>query len=120
MMTEEQAAALIISEARGNGDSLLALVRGGEDPGAERMRRLVSALAVVFHSLGGRREIERRLAGALFTLGSDVPLTISSLASKGHAWRKRFMEDEVYELLVGVQSIFEDRSFEAESGDTVH
>jgi hypothetical protein len=119
-MTEEEAAALIISEARGDGDSLLARVRGGEDPDAERMRRLVSALAVVFHALGGRREIDRRLAGALFTIGSDVPLTISSLASRGHVWRKGFMEEEVYELLVGVQSIFEDRYFEAEVGESVH
>ena len=119
-MSEEEAVALIISEARSEGDSLLASVRGGRDPGAERMRRLVSALAVVYHSLGGRPEIERRLASALFTLGSDVPLTISSLASKGHGWRKGFMEEEVYELLVGVQSIFEDREFEADAGETVH
>ena len=115
-MNPEEAIALIISE----GDSLLASVRGGEDPGAERMSRLVSALAVVFHSLSGQTEIDRKLASALFTLGSDVPLTISSLASKGHVWRKGFMESEVYELLVGVQSIFEDRGFEAEAGETVH
>src|SRR5215210_2116169 len=115
-MSSEEAIALIISE----GDDLLASVRRGEDPGAERMSRLVSALAVVFHSLGGLREIDRKLASALFTLGSDVPLTISSLANKGHVWRKGFMESEVYELLVGGQSIFEDREFEAEVGETVH
>jgi hypothetical protein len=119
-MSEEEAVALIISEARNEGDSLPATVRSGEDPGAERMRRLVSALAVVFHSLSGRGEIDRRLAAALFTLGSDVPLTISALVNKGHVWRKGFMEEEVYELLVGVQSIFEDRGFEAEAGETVH
>jgi hypothetical protein len=84
------------------------------------MHRLVSALAVVYHALAGRVEIDRKLAGALFTLGSDVPLTISSLASKGHIWRKGFMEDEVYELLIGVQSIFEDREFEAETGESIH
>jgi hypothetical protein len=119
-MSEEQAVALIISEARHEGDSLLASVRGGADPGSERMHRLVSALAVVFHSLNGRREIDRRLASALFTLGSDVPLTISSLAGKGHAWRKGFMEEEVYQLLIGVQSIFDDSEFVAEAGETVH
>ena len=119
-MNEAEAVALIISEAGPQDGSLLAIVRGGEDPGAERMRKLVSALAVVYHSLGGRREIDRKLASALFTLGSDVPLTISSLASKGHGWRKGFMEGEVYELLVGVQSIFEDREFEEEGGETVH
>jgi hypothetical protein len=94
-------------------------VRDGDDPGPERMRRLVSALAVVFHSLSGQGVIDRKLASALFTLGSNVPLTISSLANRGHVWRKGFMEEEVYELLVGVQSIFEDREFEAE-GETVH
>jgi hypothetical protein len=62
--------------------------------------------------------IDRKLASALFTLGSDVPLTISSLAGKGHSWRKGFMEDEVYELLVGVQSIFEGKEFE--TGEAVH
>lgn len=119
-MSEAEAIALIISEAGDGGDSLLSNVRNGGDPGAERMRRLVSALAVVFHSLGGRGEIDRRLAGALFTLGSDVPLTISSLANRGHVWRKGFMEEEVYELLVGVQSIFEDREFDTGAGETVH
>jgi hypothetical protein len=119
-MTEAEAAALIVSEGRGEGDGLLASVRDGRDPGPERMGRLVSALAVLYHSLGGRRELDRKLASALFTLGSDVPLTISSLAGKGHVWRKGFMESEVYELLVGVQSIFEDREFEAEAGETVH
>lgn len=119
-MSPEEAAALVISEARREGDSLLALVRRGEEPGAARMAQLVSALAVVFHSLGGRAEIDRRLASALFTLGSDVPLSISSLASKGHVWRKGFMESDVYELLVGVQSIFEDREFGPEAGESVH
>jgi hypothetical protein len=120
IMTEAEAIALVISEARNEGGSLLASVCNGADPGSERMHRLVSALAVVFHSHSGRREIDRKLASALFTLGSDVPLTISSLAGKGHAWRKGFMEDEVYQLLRGVQSIFEDREFEAEAGETVH
>lgn len=119
-MSEEEAVALIISEASADGDGLLVSVRSGEDPGAERMRRLVSALAVLYHSLRGQGVIDRRLASALFTLGSDVPLTISSLAGKGHSWRKGFMENEVYELLVGVQSIFEDREFEAEADGTVH
>jgi hypothetical protein len=117
-MSEEEAVKLIISEASDDGDSLFACVRNGEDPTTERMRRLVSALAVVYYSLGGQEMIDRKLASALFTLGSDVPLTISSLAGKGHSWRKGFMEDEVYELLVGVQSIFEGKEFE--TGEAVH
>jgi hypothetical protein len=119
-MNEEEAVALIISEARADVGGLLASVREGEDPGTDRMRRLVSALAVLYHSLRGQGVLERKLASALYTLGSDVPLTISSLAGKGHSWRQGFMEDEVYELLVGVQSIFEDREFEADADGAVH
>lgn len=119
-MSKEEARALIISEAGNDGDSLLASVRRGDDPGPQRMLRLVSALAVVFHSLNGQSQLERRLASALFTLGSDVPMTISALANKGHVWRAGFMEKEIYELLVGVQSIFDDRGFEAETGESVH
>jgi hypothetical protein len=119
-MTLEDAITLIISEARSSGDSLLVSVRNGEDPGTERMRQLISALTVMYHSLSGHAELNRGLAAALFTLGSDVPLTISALASKGHIWRRGFMEVEVYELLVGVQSIFEDSRLEPEPTEAVN
>jgi len=119
-MSPDDAVILIISEARTGADGLLVSVRKGEDPGTERMRRLITALGTVFNSLGGQAELDRRLAAALFTLGSDLPLTISSLVSKGQNWRRGFMEDEVYELLMGVQSIFEDRWPEPESAETVH
>ena len=119
-MTTEDAVALIISEARADGDSLLASVREGLDPGRERMRQLISALRTVFHALSKQAELDRHLAAALFTLGSDLPLTISSLASKGQIWRKEFMEIEVYELLMGVQGIFEDRWLEPEPTETIH
>jgi hypothetical protein len=119
-MTLEEAVALTISEARADGDSLLACVRNGEDPGVEKMQRLISALSTLFHSLNGQVELPRSLAAALYTLGSDVPLTISSLASQGHSWRKGFMEVEVYDLLMVVQSIFEDRWLEPEQAETVH
>lgn len=119
-MTIEDAVTLIISEARSSGDSLLTSVRNGEDPGTERMRQLITALSTIYHSLSGHAELNRGLAAALFTLGSDVPLTISALASKGHTWRRGFMEVEVYELLIGVQSIFEDRWFEPEPTATVN
>ncbi|HVF90490.1 MAG TPA: hypothetical protein VNH22_10515 [Blastocatellia bacterium] len=119
-MTPEEAIALAISEARPDGDSLLLIVRNGEDPGTERMRQLVSALKTIFHSLNGQAELARSLAAALYTLGSDVPLTISSLASQGHSWRKGFMEVEVYDLLMVVQSIFEDKWLEPEPTETIH
>lgn len=120
-MSLEDAVALIISEARASGgSSLLVSVRNGEDPGAERMRQLNAALRTVFDSLHGQAELDRQLSAALFTLGSDVPLTISSQVSRGLIWRKGFMEEEVYELLMGVQSIFEDKWFEPEPVEIIH
>jgi hypothetical protein len=119
-MSTEDAIALIISEARADGKSLLDSVRNGVDPGRERMLQLISALRTVFHSLSKQAELDRHLAAALFALGSDLPLTISSLASKGLIWRKEFMEEEVYELLMGVQGIFEDRWLEPEPTETIH
>ena len=119
-MSLEDAVVLVITEARADSRGLLASVRNGEDPGQERMRQLILALKTIFQSLNGQAELDRHLAAALFTLGSDVPLTISSLASKGQVWRRGFMEDEVYELLMGVQSIFEDRWLQNEPAETVH
>lgn len=119
-MTPDEAVSLIISEARPDGDSLLAHVREGQDPGSLRMQTLVSALRTIFNSLGKRAQLDRPLAAALFALGSDLPLTISALASRGQTWRREFMEDEVYQLLMGVQGIFEDRWPEPEPPETIH
>ncbi|HEX8141575.1 MAG TPA: hypothetical protein VF553_03205 [Pyrinomonadaceae bacterium] len=119
-MSTEEALALIVSEASADGDGLLSSVRRGEEPGSERMRRLISALGIVFHSLEGQGALDRGLAAALFALGSEVPLTISSWANKGHVWRRDFMGDEVYELLMRVQSIFDDRRLEPGQVETIH
>jgi hypothetical protein len=119
-MTSDEAIALIIYEASASRESLLVTVQRGEDPGGERMRHLSLALSTVFQSIEGHPELDRNLAAALFTLGSDVPLTISSLASKGHSWRSGFMEDEVYEMLMGVQSIFEDKWLESNQPEIIH
>ena len=119
-MTSEEAIALIISEAGESVESLIMTIRRGEDPGSDRMRRLCLALSVVFQSLEGHPELDRNLAAALFTLGSDVPLTISTLAGRGHGWRSGFMEDEIYRLLMGVQSVFEDRWLESDQPEIIH
>lgn len=112
-MTLSEALELILSESHQGGADLPGVIRRGEDPGSERMARLISALGTVFESLTGHTEINRQLAAALFTLGADVPLMVSSWASKGHIWRQEFTEQEIYKLLTTVQSIFEGRSLDA-------
>ena len=120
-MTLQEAVEIILSESHACGADLPGAIRRGEDPGRERMTRLIAALGTVFDSMAGHTEISRPLAAALFTLGSDVPLMVSSWATKGHVWRREFMEQEVYRLLTGVQSIFEGRRLESgPAPETVH
>jgi len=120
-MTLQEAIELILSESHEGGADLPGVIRRGEDPGTERMERLIAALGTVFESLTGHTEINRQLAAALFTLGADIPLMVSAWAGKGHVWRPEFMEQEIYKLLTGVQSIFEGRSFDAgPAPPTVH
>ncbi len=117
-MTKAEAVALVIGEAGAQG--IIQVVRRGEDPGAERMHQLVAALRVLFNELEGEIALKRELAAALFSLGSDLPLTISTWANKGHVWRRGLMENEIYEMLLGVQSIFDDRWFEPQPDETIH
>ncbi|MGI8656122.1 MAG: hypothetical protein ACR2LC_12995 [Pyrinomonadaceae bacterium] len=120
-MDAEEAVKLILREAHAaSASGVLATVRAGEDPGAERMRNLNQALRAIFDLLQTQTELDRRLAAALFVLGSDVPLSISSWASKGHVWRKAFMEEEVYEMIMAVQSVFDDRWIEPYETETIH
>jgi hypothetical protein len=120
-MDAEEAVKLILREAHAaSASGVLATVRAGEDPGAERMRNLNQALKAIFDLLQTQTELDRRLAAALFVLGSDVPLSISSWASKGHVWRKGFMEEEVYEMIMAVQSVFDDRWIEPYEAETIH
>ena len=120
-MTIHEAVELILSESHPGGADLPGVIRRGDDPGNARMQRLIAALNVVFDSLTGHTEINRSLAAALFTLGADVPLMVSSWASRGHVWRHGFMEEEVFKLLTAVQSIFEGRHLESgPAPETVH
>jgi hypothetical protein len=120
-MTLKEAIELILSESHAGGADLPGAVRRGEDPGSERMQQLSAALTTVFESLAGHTEINRQLAAALFTLGADVPLMVSAWANKGHTWRTEFMQQEIYKLLTGVQSIFEGRTVdEGPPPPTVH
>lgn len=119
-MTKEEAVALVMTAAGTGGDGILSVVRQGEDPGPERMHQLIAALRVLYDELEGEIALKRELAAALFSLGSDVPLTISAWANRGHVWRRELMEKEVYEMLLGVQSIFDDRWFEPHQTETIH
>ena len=88
-------------------DGLPVCVRMLEDPGPERMRRLLLALRVVFDGLHGRSAIDRRLAGALYYFSACVFQPVTS-GARGVKWRDEFVATEVVRLEAAVESIFID------------
>jgi len=107
-MTFDEAYRLIVREGGGDtgGDGGLPVcVRAGDDPGAERMGRLLVALRVVFDGLAGREVIDRELAGALYGLALYVVVPVGS-GLRSRAWRGEFVEVEVVRLGAAVESIF--------------
>jgi hypothetical protein len=109
VMTFDEACSLIVREGGGDagGDGGLPVcVRVGDDPGAERMRRLVLALRVVFDGLAGREAVDRKLAGALYGLALYVVVPVGS-GTRSRAWRAEFVDVEVVRLGAAVESIFE-------------
>jgi len=80
----------------------------GEDPGPERMGRLLEASKVIFNELQGATTIDRRLAGALHALAVFSDQKISSRARQGREWRRNLVDTEVPALSTSVLSIFED------------
>jgi hypothetical protein len=112
-MTIEEARDLIVREglppADLADDSVYVMLRMGDDPGPERMRGLLGAMGAVFLALRDHREIDRRLAAALWILGETATSHIASWAFEAgtSSWRKGF-QDEVAQLQTVIQSIFLD------------
>jgi hypothetical protein len=80
----------------------------GDDPGPERMKRLLEALKVVFKDLQGATAIDRRLAAGLHGLAVFSDQEISSWARQGRKWRPALVNIEAPALAMAVLSIFED------------
>ena len=103
-MTFAEAENLVLREGHGE-DGLAVCVRMLEDPGAERMRRLLVALRVIFDGVHGQPAIDRRLAGALYYFSACVFQPVTSQV-RSHTWRDEFIATEVVQLEAAVESIF--------------
>jgi hypothetical protein len=104
-MTPGEARQLILNEGIGER-GIVVLIRMGDDPGPERMQRLLDALRVQFTELGDSQTIDRQLAYALFGLANHVEANINSWITQGRKWPDRLVDRELPELLMAVESIF--------------
>jgi hypothetical protein len=105
-----EAREIVLREARSD-DGLVLCVRQGDDPGPERMHRLISALRILYDDLEGQDSIDRNLAAALHALRIHVCETVSS-SKCSRVWRDEFVALEVYRLAASIESIFEGRWIE--------
>lgn len=106
-MDTTEARQLILEEGIGS-DGIVVLFRMGEDPGPDRMARVVEAIRVVFDDLSGAETLDRQLAYALFGLGTYTESQVSSWIRAGRTWRDDFTAMELPALLMAVESIFAD------------
>lgn len=106
-MTPDAARALVIQESTGEAGTVVSL-RTGSDPGPERMNRLFSALKVLFADLRGKPMLDRELAAALHQLAVQIESQVSSWEMRGRTWREELIDEEVPNLALAVESLFED------------
>ena len=105
-MTSDEATGLVLYEGGGGDErSLHVLFHGGEDPGPERMRRLLAALRVVFDAHAGKTVLDRGLAAALWAIGNTTWDKYWQWPEHRRAERPG-LEDEVVELITAVESVF--------------
>ena len=78
----------------------------GDDPGPERMARIIAATRVVFEELRGAEAVDRRLAYALYGLACYCESEVVSWAGRGHSWRRALTDRELPALLTAVESVF--------------
>jgi len=104
-MTPTEARDLLLAESLAVDGVLIAL-RMGDDPGPERMGRLIAALRVIFDQLQGATVIDRELAYALHGFAVYPDMHVSSWARQGRKWRPGLVENELPALGFAIESIF--------------
>lgn len=87
-------------------DGVRILIRMGQDPGRERMRKLIDALKELDEILSGQRTLDRRLAYAFWTI-ANVEQDLGSWAREGREWPPELTNEELIELLMSVEYLFE-------------
>jgi hypothetical protein len=101
-----QARNLILFEAY-DADGVLEMLRRCDDPGPDRMHRLVLALRRLFEDWRGVTVLDRRLASALHELAVYADRYTLSASMEGYGWRMGLIIDELPALMRAIHSVFE-------------
>ena len=88
-------------------DGIAIMIRMGQDPGRERMRRLNSVLQELEELTRGQTTLDRRLAYALFGLAVYPDQETRSWARAGREWPGELVSEELIELVIHVERVFE-------------
>ena len=106
MSRQAELEALIFHESCAE-DGIVIMIRMGQDPGRERMRRLNNALQELDELTRGQTVLDRRLAYALFGLAVYPDQETRSWTRAGREWPEDLVSREVIELGIHVENIFE-------------
>lgn len=97
---------LVLHEAT-SMDGIVVLIRMGQDPGRDRMQRLIGALKELDDILRGQTTLDRRLAYAFWALATYVEQNIHSWVREGRQWPPELANEELVDLLISVEYLFE-------------
>ena len=106
-VTFEEACDLVLREGL-EEQGLCVIVRMGQDPGRERVAKLVRAIRVIYDQLRDEQQVSRPLAYALFAIAFTVQGHVQG-GQRSSEWPDEFVDDEQYQICLAVESVFANR-----------
>ena len=108
-----EAKKLILQEGSGT-DGIVAAARRGDEPPKARMEDLLHAIDVYYRITRSEREIDKKMASALFNLAYHTGYHVGEWTGRGSIYRKDLVESEIPMLVSAVESVFNRMRIEAE------
>lgn len=90
-----------------NHGGMWMMFRMGDDPGSERIEKLISAIQFLSVAWEGLPTLDRRVAAALWILGECGISNYESFAAIGRKWRDGYL-DQIGRLQTAVELLFFD------------
>ena len=97
---------LVLHEAT-SMDGIVVLIRMGQDPGRDRMKRLIGALKELDEILRGQTVLDRRLAYAFWAIAFYTAQHVDSWVREGREWPPELANEEVIDVSTYVEYLFE-------------
>lgn len=100
-----EAKKLILEEGSGTAGIVAAARRGDGLPKA-RVDAIIHAIDVYYSITRKEKEIDKKMASALFNLAYHVGYHVGSWISRGSIYRKELIDSEIPRLVSAVESVF--------------